>query len=113
MSRQVYIQAARIADNEGVRINALPAVPPAALCFLSSFYMPLDYEKRQGNCRYQGGNSHQGQTFVSVDVQDDDLALGNPNLTNFPVENEIPDGQTIPRDATFVITRKDGGIVGS
>jgi secreted PhoX family phosphatase len=38
---------------------------------------------------------------------------GNPNLTNFPVENEIPDGQTVPRDATFVITRKDGGIVGS
>ncbi len=38
---------------------------------------------------------------------------GNPNLTNFPVLNEVPDGETIPRDATFVITRKDGGVIGS
>ena len=38
---------------------------------------------------------------------------GDPTLTNFPVLNETPDGVTIPRDATFVITRKDGGIVGS
>ncbi len=38
---------------------------------------------------------------------------GDPNLTNFPVMNETPDGATIPRDATFVITKKDGGIVGS
>ncbi len=38
---------------------------------------------------------------------------GDPTLTNFPVMNETPDGVTVPRDATFVIRRKDGGIVGS
>jgi secreted PhoX family phosphatase len=35
---------------------------------------------------------------------------GSPLATNFPAE---PDGLTIPRDATIVIRRKDGGIVGS
>lgn len=35
---------------------------------------------------------------------------GDPELTNFPSET---DGTTIPRDATMVITRKDGGIIGS
>ncbi len=35
---------------------------------------------------------------------------GDPTITNFPA---APDGVTIPRDATLVITRKDGGIVGS
>ena len=35
---------------------------------------------------------------------------GDPSLTNFPAAT---DGETIPRDCTFVITRKDGGIVGS
>ncbi len=38
---------------------------------------------------------------------------GDPTLTNFPVENAEPDGVTYPRDCTFVITRKDGGVVGS
>ncbi len=38
---------------------------------------------------------------------------GDPSLTNFPVLNEVPDGVTIPRDATIVITRKDGGVIGS
>lgn len=38
---------------------------------------------------------------------------GDPALTNFPVLNATPDGVTIPRDATIVITRRDGGIVGS
>jgi len=38
---------------------------------------------------------------------------GNPALTNFPVLNAVPDGVTVPRDATFVIRRRDGGIVGS
>ncbi len=38
---------------------------------------------------------------------------GDPTLTNFPVENQLPDGVTIPRDATFVVTRNDGGTVGS
>ncbi len=39
---------------------------------------------------------------------------GDPSETNFPVMNDPadPDGP-IPRDATFVITRKDGGVVGS
>lgn len=35
---------------------------------------------------------------------------GDPSLTNFPAPL---DGVTIPRDSTFVITRKNGGIVGS
>lgn len=35
---------------------------------------------------------------------------GDPTATNFPA---APDGVTIPRDATVVITRKNGGIVGS
>jgi hypothetical protein len=35
---------------------------------------------------------------------------GDPALTNFPVPF---DGMTIPRDATIVITKKDGGIIGS
>ena len=39
---------------------------------------------------------------------------GDPGATNFPGPNEPaqPDGP-IPRDCTFVLTRKDGGIVGS
>jgi secreted PhoX family phosphatase len=35
---------------------------------------------------------------------------GDPALTNFPAAT---DGTTIPRDCTIVITRKDGGVVGS
>ncbi len=35
---------------------------------------------------------------------------GKPKLSNFPAKT---DGITVPRDATMVITRKDGGIVGS
>ena len=35
---------------------------------------------------------------------------GDPSLTNFPLQF---DGVTVPRDATIVITRKDGGIIGS
>ena len=35
---------------------------------------------------------------------------GNPALSNFPAAF---DGLTIPRDCTIVITRKDGGIIGS
>ena len=35
---------------------------------------------------------------------------GDPTLTNFPAPT---DGVTIPRDCTVVITRKDGGVVGS
>jgi hypothetical protein len=35
---------------------------------------------------------------------------GDPSATNFPAPT---DGVTIPRDCTIVITRKDGGIVGS
>lgn len=35
---------------------------------------------------------------------------GSPALSNFPVPF---DGKTIPRDSTIVITRKDGGIIGS
>lgn len=35
---------------------------------------------------------------------------GNPSVTSFPAP---ADGVTIPRDCTLVITRKDGGIIGS
>ena len=35
---------------------------------------------------------------------------GDPKISNFPA---APDGVTVPRDCTFVITRKDGGIIGS
>ena len=35
---------------------------------------------------------------------------GDPSVTNFPAAT---DGVTIPRDCTFVITRKNRGIVGS
>ncbi|MEA5464107.1 PhoX family protein [Leptothoe sp. PORK10 BA2] len=35
---------------------------------------------------------------------------GDPTLTNFPAPT---DGVTIPRDSTIVLTRKNGGIVGS
>ena len=35
---------------------------------------------------------------------------GDPSITNFPAEQ---DGVTVPRDCTIVITRKDGGIIGS
>lgn len=47
--------------------------------------------------------------FVNVQHPGD----GDPARTNFPVANAAPDGATVPRDATMVITRKDGGIVGS
>ena len=36
---------------------------------------------------------------------------GDPDETNFPVPGA--GGPEIPRDATIVITRKDGGIIGS
>jgi hypothetical protein len=35
---------------------------------------------------------------------------GDPSVTNFPAERDFV---TVPRDCTFVITRKDGGIIGS
>ena len=35
---------------------------------------------------------------------------GDPGLTNFPAPT---DGVTVPRDCTIVITKKDGGIIGS
>lgn len=35
---------------------------------------------------------------------------GDPSVTNFPAPS---DGVTMPRDCTLVLTRKDGGIIGS
>ena len=35
---------------------------------------------------------------------------GDPTRSNFP---EAFDGVTVPRDATIVLTKKDGGIIGS
>jgi len=44
--------------------------------------------------------------FINVQHPGD----GDPAVTNFPADI---DGVTIPRDVTIVVTRKDGGIVGS
>lgn len=44
--------------------------------------------------------------FVNIQHPGD----GNPAQTNFP---RPFDGVTIPRDVTVVITRKDGGVIGS
>jgi hypothetical protein len=44
--------------------------------------------------------------FINVQHPGD----GDPTLTNFPA---MQDGTTIPRDATIVIRRKNGGIVGT
>ncbi|MDT8406694.1 MAG: PhoX family phosphatase [Methylococcales bacterium] len=46
--------------------------------------------------------------FVNIQHPGD----GDPAVSNFPKTNG-PDGVTVPRDATVVITRKNGGIVGS
>ena len=48
----------------------------------------------------------QRTAFVNIQHPGD----GDPTATNFPAD---PDGVTIPRDCTLVITRKDGGIIGS
>jgi len=37
---------------------------------------------------------------------------GDPDVSNFP-KLGAPDGTTIPRDCTIVLTRKDGGVIGS
>ncbi len=47
-----------------------------------------------------------GTAFINVQHPGN----GSPSSTNFPAPF---DGVTIPRDATVVITRKDGGVVGS
>lgn len=48
------------------------------------------------------------QTVMFANIQHP--GNGDPKVTNFPVQQ---DGVTVPRDATLVITRKDGGIIGS
>ena len=48
----------------------------------------------------------QRTAFVNIQHPGD----GNPSATSFPAPF---DGMTIPRDCTLVITRKDGGIIGS
>ena len=48
------------------------------------------------------------QTVAMINMQHP--GNGNPASTNFPAPT---DGVTIPRDCTIVITRKDGGVVGS
>ncbi len=48
----------------------------------------------------------QRTAFVNIQHPGD----GDPTATNFPAKS---DGVTIPRDCTLVITRKDGGIIGS
>jgi secreted PhoX family phosphatase len=46
--------------------------------------------------------------FINVQHPGD----GDPTESNFP-KLDGPDDVTIPRDATVVITRKDGGVIGS
>ena len=48
------------------------------------------------------------QTVAMINMQHP--GNGSPSRTNFPAPT---DGETIPRDCTIVITRKDGGVVGS
>lgn len=45
---------------------------------------------------------------MSVNTQHPDN--GDPAVTNFPAPL---DGTTVPRDCSFVITRKNGGVTGS
>lgn len=47
------------------------------------------------------------QTVMFANIQHP--GNGVPTVTNFPAT----DGTSVPRDATLVITRKDGGIIGS
>jgi secreted PhoX family phosphatase len=46
--------------------------------------------------------------FINVQHPGD----GDPDVSNFPKLGG-PDGGTVPRDCTIVITRKDGGVIGS
>ncbi len=48
------------------------------------------------------------QTVAMVNMQHP--GNGNPASTNYPAQT---DGMTVPRDCTIVITKKDGGVVGS
>ena len=57
------------------QIVLFPAVVLTSVTFLIvRLYMSLDDQKCQSNSGYQGGNSHEGEAFVFVDVQNDDLA---------------------------------------
>ena len=55
-----------------------------------------------------GWAQNPSQTVAMINMQHP--GNGSPAATNFPAAT---DGVTIPRDCTIVITRKDGGVVGS
>jgi hypothetical protein len=61
--------------------------------------------------RWRDADRHVGLAFtwdIYVNVQHP--GNGDPALTNFPAP---PDGISVPRDATVVISRKGGGVIGS
>ena len=60
------------------------------------------------DCEITGLTTTPDQRTLFVNVQHP--GNGNPQVTSFPAAD---DGQTIPRDCTLVVRRKDGGIVGS
>jgi len=59
-------------------------------------------------CEITGITATPDRTTLFVNIQHP--GRGNPARTNFPA---LPDGKTVPRDATLAIRRKDGGVVGS
>lgn len=59
-------------------------------------------------CEITGVTTTPDRRTLFVNVQHP--GNGDPAVTNFPAPQ---DGVTVPRDCTIVITRKDGGIVGS
>ena len=59
-------------------------------------------------CEITGITSTPDRKTLFINIQHP--GKGDPTQTNFPA---VTDGLTVPRDATIVMTRKDGGIVGS
>ena len=60
------------------------------------------------DCEITGITTTPDRRTLFVNIQHP--GKGDPNVTNFPAPQ---DGVTVPRDCTIVITRKNGGIVGS
>ena len=59
-------------------------------------------------CEITGVTTTPDRRTLFVNIQHP--GYGDPRLTNFPAPT---DGETVPRDCTLAIRRKDGGIVGS
>jgi len=60
------------------------------------------------DCEITGITVTPNQRFMFVNIQHP--GNGDPSVTNYPAAQ---DGVTIPRDCTIVISKKDGGIIGS